>query len=65
MSKLLPALVYQEVFYQTILLNSVTEPLGKSCRGIKTYSADVVPKRSLSTQANHLGFTKPSNYLLL
>jgi len=28
MSKLLPALVYQEVFYQTILLTSVTEPLG-------------------------------------
>jgi len=27
-SKLLSALVYQEVFYQTLLLTSVTEPLG-------------------------------------
>jgi len=27
MSKLLAALVYQEVFYQTVLLTSVTEPL--------------------------------------
>jgi len=28
MSKLLAALVYQEVFYWTLLLISVTEPLG-------------------------------------
>jgi len=28
MSKLLAALVYQEVFYQTLLLTNVTEPLG-------------------------------------
>jgi len=28
MRKLLAALVYQEVFYQTLLLTSVTEPLG-------------------------------------
>jgi len=28
MSKVLAALVYQEVFYQTLLLTSVTEPLG-------------------------------------
>jgi len=28
MSKRLAALVYQEVFYQTLLLISVTEPLG-------------------------------------
>jgi len=28
MSKLLAGLVYQEVFYQTLLLPSVTEPLG-------------------------------------
>jgi len=26
-SKLLPALVYHEVFYQTLLLTSATEPL--------------------------------------
>jgi len=37
-----------------------------SRRGIKTYSTNVVFSltRSLSTQANHLGFTKPSNCLL-
>jgi len=28
MSKLLAAFVYQENFYQTLLLTSVTEPLG-------------------------------------
>jgi len=28
MSKLLAALVYQEFFYQTLLLTGVTEPLG-------------------------------------
>jgi len=28
MSKILAALVYQEVFYQTLLLTNVTEPLG-------------------------------------
>jgi len=28
MSKLLAVLVYQEVFYQTLLRTSVTEPLG-------------------------------------
>jgi len=28
MSKLLSALVFQEVFYQTLLLTSVAEPLG-------------------------------------
>jgi len=28
MSKLLAALVYQKVFYQTLLLTSATEPLG-------------------------------------
>jgi len=68
MSKRLEALVYRVVFYPILLLTSVTEHhLEISCRGIKTYSTNVVfnPTRSLSTQANHLGFTKPSNYLLL
>jgi len=39
----LAALVYQKVFYETLLLTSVTEPpLGNMCRGIKTYSTNVV-----------------------
>jgi len=42
MSKLLAALIYQEVFYHTTsLLNNVTEPLGRLCRGIRTYSTKV------------------------
>jgi len=67
MSKLLAVLVYQEVFYQTLLLNCATEPLGNIVPWVK----HILPMlsfnltRSLSTQANHLGFTKPSNYLLL
>jgi len=67
MSKFLTALVYQEVFYHTtLLLNSVTEPLGNVVPCYK----NILPMlsfnltRSLSTQANHLSFTKPSNYLL-
>jgi len=68
MSKLLAALVYQEVFfYQALLLTSVTESLGN----IVPWDKNILPllsfnlTRSLSTQSNHLGFTKPSNYLLL
>jgi len=62
MSKLLAALVYQEVFYRTLLLTSVTEPLGYIVPWDKTYSTNVVFNltRSLRTQANQLGFTKPS-----
>jgi len=61
------ALVYQEVFYRTLLLTSATEPLRNFVPWIKTHSTNVVfnPTRSLSTQANHVGFTKSSNYLLL
>jgi len=67
MSKVLAALVCYEVFYQTLLLTSVTEPLGNIVPWVKIYSTNVVfnPTRSLSTQANHFDFTKPSNYLLL
>jgi len=67
MSKLLAALVCQEFFYQMLLLTSVTEALGNIVPWDKNIFTNVVfnPTRSLSTQANHLGFTKPSNYLLL
>jgi len=67
MSKLLVVLAYQEVFYQTLLLTSVTEPPGNIVPWDKTYSTMLCFNltSSLSTQANHLGFTKPSNYLLL
>jgi len=67
MSKLLAALACQEVFYQTILLTSVTEPLGN----IVPWDKNILPMlsfnltRSLSTQANDLGFAKPSNRVLL
>jgi len=50
-------------------LPGVAEPPGKMmCCGIKIYSAHVVfetlgPMRSLSTEANHLGFNKPFGYL--
>jgi len=64
MSKLLAALVCQEVFftrhyYLLVQLND----LEISCRGIKTYSThvDFDPTRSLSTQPNHLSFTQPCN----
>jgi len=52
MSKLLPVLVYQEVFYQTLLLTSVTEPLGN----IVSWDKNILPilcfnlTSSLSTQ---------------
>jgi len=42
MSKLLAALVYQDVFYQTSLITSVTEPLGNIVPWEKTYSTNVV-----------------------
>ena len=42
MLKLLSDLVYQEVFYQTILLPGVTEPLGNIVPWDKTYSTNVV-----------------------
>ena len=48
--------------------NTVTEPPGKSY-GIKIYFANAVfhsyPIHSVRTEANHLGFTKPSSCLLL
>jgi len=65
--KLLGALVNQEDFYQTLLLPSVTAPLGN----MTAWDKNILPmlsfnlKRSLSTQANQSGFNKPSNYLLL
>jgi len=67
MSKLLAVLVYQDYFCHTLLLTSVTEPLGTIVQLDKTYFTSVVFQlsRSLSTQANHLGFTKPSDHLLL
>jgi len=42
MSKLLAALVYQEVFYQTLLLNNVNEHLGNNVPWDETYSTNVV-----------------------
>jgi len=42
MSKLLAAFVYQEIFYQTLLLTSETEPLGNIVPWDKTYSTNVV-----------------------
>jgi len=67
MSKLLAALVYQEVFTRYYYLLAQLNHLEISWRGIKAYSTNVVYNlmRSLSTQANQLGFTKPYNYLLL
>jgi len=68
MLKLLAALVYQEVFYQTLLLTSVTESLGNIVLWDKKHILPILSfnlTRSVSTQANHVGFTKPSNYLLL
>ena len=57
---------YDSPLISATYCTSVTEPLGNivPCDK-KTYSTNVVfnPTRSLSTQANHLGFTKPSNYL--
>jgi len=63
MSKLLAASGYQEVFFQTVLLTSVTESLGN----IVLWDKNILPMlpfnltRSLTTQANNLGFTKLSN----
>ena len=68
MLKLLAALVYQEVLYQTLLLTSVTESLGNIVLWDKKHILPILSfnlTRSVSTQANHVGFTKPSNYLLL
>jgi len=74
MSKLPPPLVYQEVFLPdiTAMLASATEPLGNIvpwdkniCHCLLTPILSFNLTRSLSTQANHLDFIKPSNYLLL
>jgi len=63
MSKRWAVSAYQEVFYQTLLLTSVTEPLGN----IVPWDENILPMlsfnltRSLSTQAIHFEFTKPAN----
>jgi len=67
MSKLLAALAYQEFFTGYYYLLASLNHLEVSCIGIKHILTmlffNLTP--SLNTQANHLGFTKPSNYLLL
>jgi len=64
MSKRLAALVCLEVFYETLLLTSATEPHGNiTCVVGRKHSTMLSFKktRSLSAQANNFGFTKPSN----